>query len=199
MLLNTITAEPQQTPDAMAFIEGAKRGDEHATRKILQTASGRIRKTAKYLCAGDAERDDLVQNTLIEVVRALPGFKGDSSVEYWIDRITVFTASKYIDKAVRRRRIEERVWFAGEQQKMPDANLDEAWLRERFRLLLGEIKPAMRSPLVLHYLHGYTVDEIADLMQLKRNTVRGRLRTALKQMRTKVRNDDLLSQWIGTP
>ena len=197
MMMNFQIIEPAVGTDEQHVIEAAKRGERSATRKILQLASVRIRRTARYLCANDTEREDLVQNVLIEVLRALQGFKGESSFSYWVDRVTLYTASKHIGKVVRRRSIEEQAWFPGGEQMTPETSVDESQLRERFRGLLGEMKPALRSPLVLHYLYGYTVDEISDLMSLRRNTVRGRLRTALGQIRRKVQNDAILSQWIG--
>ncbi|MBN2527206.1 MAG: hypothetical protein JXR76_12500 [Deltaproteobacteria bacterium] len=90
------------------ILNAALAGDARALREVLQTAARRIHRTAKYLCASESEREDVVQNALIEVARSLSEFQRQSSFSYWIDRVTLYTASKHIDKIVRRRKIESR-------------------------------------------------------------------------------------------
>jgi RNA polymerase sigma factor (sigma-70 family) len=69
-------------------------------------------------------------------------------------------------------------------------------MRERVSNLLLELSYNKRITLVLHYLHGYEVTEVAEIVGVKVNTVRGRLRAARKWMRKRSLEDPILRQWI---
>ena len=68
--------------------------------------------------------------------------------------------------------------------------------RQRLSVLLQEIPRDQSLTLVLHYLHGYSIEEIAEIMGTLVNTVRGRLRSARKKMKQKILSDPALGDWI---
>ena len=79
-----------------------------------------------------------------------------------------------------------------------DDQVAEKELRERLIQALGKLGTAVRVPVALHYLHGYEVGEIADLMDMKFNTVKGRLRKGVAKLRKHVLADPALREWVGS-
>lgn len=171
-------------------------GDDAAAHRFLQQALPRVRKTAMFLCPDPAEQEDVVQNTLCELVAAAGTFRGDSRFSWWVDRITVHMASRIIGKKVRRRRIREDTWFPPAPQRTLDDELDYRRMQQALTVVLEKIKLRDRTPLVLHHLYGYSLEEVAKIMDVGLHTVRSRLRAGMKKMKRLVRNDDVLSDWI---
>ena len=61
------------------------------TQGAIQRDDGDVRRSIRRLCAAyafsAADREDLFQDIFLAVWRALPGFRGDSSVRTWLYRI----------------------------------------------------------------------------------------------------------------
>lgn len=182
--------------DDSTLIDQCVAGDERATRELLTRVIPRVRKTVQYLCGCAADREDIVQTALIEIVKSAKSFRAESSLLYWVDRVTVFTASKQFEKSNRREEIRNRTWVSALEVKSVEEQIDSERMKNRMSEIFGELNSSHRVPLVLHYLHGYKVDEIADISGLKRNTVRGRLRSGMKRVRKKVLEDPLLYEWV---
>ena len=87
-------------------IAAAAGGDRAAASALLAELLPRTRNVVRFLLRGDAEVDDFAQNALIEVLRSLPSFRGESSLTTWADRITVRTALRLLGRRQRER--EER-------------------------------------------------------------------------------------------
>ena len=58
-----------------------------------------MRNLVRYFVRGDAEVDDLAQESLVTILRGLPTYRGEGSVYSWSDRIVVRTVFAYLRKA----------------------------------------------------------------------------------------------------
>src|SRR4051812_17546365 len=52
----------------------------------------RVRRLVASFLRGSADADDAAQQALMEILRAMPGFRGEARLESWADRIAVRTA-----------------------------------------------------------------------------------------------------------
>jgi RNA polymerase sigma-70 factor, ECF subfamily len=183
--------------DDVALAKVAAAGDAVALNTLLERVFSRVRRTTSYLARSRADAEDLLQLSLMEIARSVGGFRGECPLERWIDRVAVRTAGKQIAKRVRREKLFELV--EGEPVEQP-ASADEIADRDRARRRLAEILARMslknRTVLVLHYLWGYGVAEIAEIAECPENTVRGRVREGRKRLRREVLDDPLLSSWM---
>ena len=55
--------------------------------ELMETFAGPIRRLCAAYAFSAADREDLFQDIFLAVWRALPGFRGDSSVRTWLYRI----------------------------------------------------------------------------------------------------------------
>lgn len=171
-------------------------GDPASRRAVVGLLLDRVRATVHYLSAGDRDADDCVQLSLLEILSALHGFRGESRLGPWADRIAVRTTVR----ALRRRRFREsRVALSAEPSIVEGADRDDPRVRiEVRRRLAGHLEALdldVRSTVVLKLVHGYSVDDISDLMGVPRDTVKGRLKRGRKILRRRLERDPALMGW----
>ncbi|MBN2529371.1 MAG: sigma-70 family RNA polymerase sigma factor [Deltaproteobacteria bacterium] len=183
--------------DEITLAKRVSAGDEHASILLLEMAQPRVEKTAMYLCRDLPEREDVIQNTLIEILNSVATFQGNSSFFYWVDRVTLHTAARIIKKKVRRQQLFEQTFIPLAEPKSVEDEMDHRKMQQALALLLEKIGLKERTALVLHYLYGYAADEIADMTQTGVFTVRGRLRNGKKKLRKLVLGNPTLVDWIA--
>jgi len=160
----------------------AARGDERAWRDLVARYQQPIHSLIWRLLAGRARHrvEDLVQETFVRVLRALPGFDpaGPASLSTWM--LTIATRLALNDL----RRPEH-----GEIIVEPEASerTDEATERKKLGAAIARgiaaLPDAQRAVLVLREYHDLDYQEIADVLELDLGTVKSRLaraRTALR-------------------
>jgi RNA polymerase sigma-70 factor (ECF subfamily) len=185
-----------QTAQEIDLARRAASGDPSARRAVVGLLLDRVRTTVKYLSAGDRDADDCVQLSLLEILAALSGFRGESALGAWADRIAVRTSMR----ALKRRRFREsRVALVEEPLPGPETSWDDPRVRlEVRRRLAGHLDALdldVRSTVVLKLVHGYSVDEIAELTDAPRDTVKGRLKRGRKILRRRLEQDPALMGW----
>ena len=102
--------QPSTSPadvSADGRVERAVEGDVAAIREILEAVAPRVHAVARrVLGPGDPDTEDVTQEALIALVRALPSFRGEGTVAAFAARIGVRTAVASRNR--RRRRAERR-------------------------------------------------------------------------------------------
>ncbi len=175
----------------------AARGDEQACRRLVDRLFSRVRRTMSYLAGGGADAEDLSQMALIQIVRSAGSFRGDCTLEYWADRVAVQTAAKHFAKNKRRTELRETYSVTPPGGHMVENEVEQLRLGRRLSQVLRGLTKKHRTAVVLHYLYGYKVAEIAELTGARVNTVRGRIRVGKKKLRQLAMRDPLLSEWIA--
>ncbi len=70
------------------LIARCRGGDRAATEELVRQLTPMIYKTAFSMMGNEHDAGDAVQETFIKVLKALPGFRGDASLNTWVYRIT---------------------------------------------------------------------------------------------------------------
>jgi RNA polymerase sigma-70 factor (ECF subfamily) len=144
----------------------------------------------RVLGGSDPDVEDVFQESVMALVRALPAFRGACSTRHFACRIATLTALK-----ARRRKhagIQE-VLVADDED--PGACADErdfalaSCRRQTLRRLLDELPGVQAEALVLHYIAGLTIEEIASTLGAAVETVRSRLRLAKAALRERAATD----------
>jgi RNA polymerase sigma-70 factor (ECF subfamily) len=186
-----VSADPLRS-----LVAAAANGDRHAERTVLVALGPRmLRVVRSVLGSGHPDTEDVLQQSMVAVHRALPTFRNECSVHHFASRIVVQTAMN----ARRRSRYRERHTpsVAPEQltelarsDESPAESLAAARRRETLRQLLCELPVVQAEVLALHTMLGYSVEETAAAVRAPVNTVRSRLRSALATLRARVLGDD---------
>lgn len=134
------------------------------------------------------DRDDLMQEILMALWRALPRFRGESSERTFVLRVA---HNRGITFSIRRRRFEG----LPEDGQLPDPAplVEESLIEEqrRDRLFQGirRLPEAQRQAVMLR-LEGLSQREIAELQETSETNVGVRLTRARKSLRTLLGEDD---------
>ena len=186
--------------DDVALARAACNGGRDAERRLVEALMGRVRATVFYLSAGDANAEDDAQVAMLEILRSVGSYRGDSSLVRWADRITVRTVRRHAARRKFRERAFERdadLDSAGSPTVVGEVALADHRLRERVATLLARLKPDHRTALVLRLLLGHTVEEISEITATNRFTVDYRLRKGRAHLRRVMLADPLIREWNG--
>jgi len=141
--------------------------------------------------------DDVLQEALIGLLRALPGFRGDSTTRHFACRIATLSALK-----ARRRKVgdpdvtgsylDEACWDGADPHDWALASCQ----RQLLRRLLDELPSPQAEAMVLHCVAGLTVEEIAVAAQCPAETIRSRLRLAKAALRERATADPSMGELL---
>jgi RNA polymerase sigma-70 factor (ECF subfamily) len=167
-------------------------GDTASLNALVSSVSPHIEKQLLRYPVAEEDRRDLLQTTLMQVVRRLGSFRGDSSFSTWLFRVTANEALMMMRSQRRHRaRLVEGFDFE-ELATLPAANDGEqrgdlsAVRSERDALVrdaLAELPEDYRDVVVAHYHLDLGLQEIADRLALSESAVRSRLHRARTRLR----------------
>ena len=156
-------------------------GDRAAMRILYNRHRVRVFRFAVRLVDDAASAEDVVSEAFIEVWRQADRFEGRSSVSTWIMSIARFKAL-----SVRRRRqeteLDENVAETVADQYTPEQILLETDRRAQLRACLSQLSPDHREIIDLVYYHDKTIEEVAEIVGVPKNTVKTRMFYARRRL-----------------
>jgi RNA polymerase sigma-70 factor (ECF subfamily) len=155
------------------------------------------------LRAGEADTEDCLQEALVAVTRALPDFRGESTVLRFAMRITVRCAIAERDRRRKGRTQEElTAQLEGPLIALPPPPDEGALQTERtsvIRALLAGLPALQAETFTRRVLLGHSIQEVARAMGVPQNTVRSRVRLAREALRARIADDLSLSDLLAAP
>jgi RNA polymerase sigma-70 factor (ECF subfamily) len=194
-------AEPQVELDAktaeLDLITRAARKEEAAVRDIVRQYNRRLYRVARSILKDDREAEDALQEAYMRAFAALGSFRRESSLATWLTRIVYNEA---LDRLRRRHDVitsPDEPFRGRGADVIPfptsgNANLDPEQSmaqREIIQLLekaIDELPDAFRTVLVARIVEGMSVEETAELLSLRPETVKTRLHRARGLLRNKL-------------
>ncbi|MEM9073570.1 MAG: sigma-70 family RNA polymerase sigma factor [Myxococcota bacterium] len=150
--------------------------------QVLRDHAGALARVAASYAPPGSDRDDLRQDIALAILKALPRFRGESSLRTYIMRIAHNCGIRH---SVRRRRRAE----VAEVEVSSDANVESAIdARRRSDVLAEAIRTlpiGARQVLVLA-LEDMSHAEIADVLGIRENAVSVRLHRAREALRKRL-------------
>jgi len=184
----------------LVLARAATTGDEDARREVARRLYDRVLCTVRYLRGERSDTPDLVQSALVELLRALGGFRGESCLETWADRIAVRTTMRELRREQRRRevgieQVVDQSESVADPVEDPERTLGQRQLAGQMGQMLQKLAPERRLVMVLRAVYGYTMPEIAELTDVSLFNVQNHFRAARKQLRRLVETDAHLREW----
>jgi len=164
-------------------VAAAAAGDTEAAEQLLGELLPRVGNLVRYLIGRDHDAEDITQRALMEILRSLGNFRGESKLTTWSDRITSRVAIAHVRR--RRREAEQRRAATVELIAVSGnySSAGEYLARRRAVKMLDELPGEQRQAVVLHYVVGLSVSELAEQLAVPFETVRSRLRLGMKKLR----------------
>lgn len=173
------------------LLDRVKRDDPGALDALTRAIRPHVERQLARYPVSDEDRLDLVQSTLLQVIRRIRSFRGDSSFTTWLFRVTANEALMLM-RAQRRQRAR---FVAGldleDLSVLPTMRAsafedDPASLAEREKFVrhaLGELPTDYRDVVVAHYHDDLGLHEIAEKFLVSESAVRSRLHRARLRLR----------------
>lgn len=185
-----------------ALASRAAGGDERALRVLLERLGpGLLAAIRAVLGAGHPATEDLLQDSLIGFVRALPSFRGESRVETYAARIAMRTAIGWYRQARERGARDFDVERALRPDQLsadtPEESVLAAHRRAALRAILAELPEAQAEAIALRIVLDYSLDEISAATGAPKNTIRSRVRLARQALRARIESDPVLARKLG--
>ncbi|MEX2554771.1 MAG: RNA polymerase sigma factor [Actinomycetota bacterium] len=142
----------------------AASGEPTAARELLDATSSTVYGFIFARVGGVQETaEDLTQATYLEAMRSARTYRGDAAVETWLCAIARRQVAKHYKSERRRERLERKLRLVAEEPE-PDEDTDDGSPVDAEVMIaaLGRLVPLHRQVLVLKYLDGRSVEQIAE-------------------------------------
>jgi RNA polymerase sigma-70 factor (ECF subfamily) len=159
--------------------------DQRELTRLVRTLEPGVRRTCVgVLGRAHAELEDALQECLLEIVRALPHYRFQGDFLHYANtislRVAVLTRRRY---AERHRRCE----VLSELIPEPTPVAPERDRAGQLRRALEQLPVPQAEALSLHFVMGFSVDELAALTRVSPNTVKTRIRLGKRRIQRRLR------------
>jgi RNA polymerase sigma-70 factor (ECF subfamily) len=174
--------------------------DEGAVRAIIRQNNRRLFRIARSIMKDDSEAEDVVQESYVRAFTRLAEFRGESGLGTWLSRIVINEANGRL-----RRRRPTVDWGSVEathaaeaqiipfphsfSQPDPERTMAQNEINQILERAIDALPEPFRVVLVARLVEEMSIEETADLLGVKPETVKTRLHRARRLLR-----DDLERQ-----
>jgi len=186
------TATPEMSMEELSAVQHAPKP---SVEQVFREYAPRIYSLALRLLGNEADAEDVTQEVLLQLIRKLDTFRGDSALPTWLHRVTVNAAlmhrrnratrsnpsireplDNFLENGAHARPV--RPWSLPPDQKALDRET-----RTLIDKAIAELPEAYRDIFVLADVEGLGNPEIAEMLALSVSTVKSRLHRARLLMR----------------
>jgi RNA polymerase sigma factor (sigma-70 family) len=157
--------------------------DEGAFHVLLQRHGPMVLDVCRALLPSQADAEDAFQATFLVLARQAGSIRRTASLGTWLYGVAVRTAHK-ARAGFSRRRKHERQAARSEESAAEDLTWRE--VQQVLHEELSQLSERYRLPLVLCYLQGRTLDDVAGQLGVARNTLKTRLERGREVLRARL-------------
>jgi RNA polymerase sigma-70 factor (ECF subfamily) len=190
-------AETSKTTESTAddLVTRARARDEAAIRSIMQANNRRLYRLARGILRNDSEAEDVVQETYVRAFTHLDSFRGDSSLATWLARIAMNEALGRLRS--QRPAVElaslpsgaieaQIIQFPRSASIDPEQTMAQREIQNVVEHAIDELPEPFRLVFMTRVVEGMNVEETAEILNLKPETVKTRLHRARTMLRENV-------------
>ncbi|MGX8008121.1 RNA polymerase sigma factor [Mesorhizobium sp. ORM8.1] len=177
----------------MALVHRALAREPDAFRAIIKAHNQRLYRIARGVVRNDAEAEDIVQEAYMRAFAGLDAFRGEASLATWLSRIVINEALGRLRKRKRNVPMPENpeaqiIRFPLNPNDLNPGDDPERTMAQRQILRLVEratdsLPDVYRTVFVARVIEGLSIEETAELLGVRPETVKTRLHRARAQMR----------------
>jgi len=184
------TSSFSQTNGDSRMVKAAQAGDIEAMTWIYERYRRRIFNLCLRMLRDQADAEDLMQDVFVQLFRKISTFRGESAFSTWLHRLAV----NMVLMDIRSRNSKRYSFVPIETSNEEDDSLYEQLGREdeglrtsldRMTILdaMESLPPGYRMVFLLHDVHGYEHQEIAEILSCSVGNCKSQLHKARLKMR----------------
>lgn len=178
-----------------------KEGDRAEIARLVDAYSPQIYRLGLKMLSNPQDAEDVLQNTFMKALQALPKFEGRSSLSTWLYRIAVNEALM----SIRRSKPDVESVVRSEEDDaqetllksvadwccLPESELMSAEARKHLDKAIKILPEKLRIVFILRDLEGLSIRETSEALDITETTVKTRL------LRARLKLREMLSAYYG--
>ncbi|MGD9201202.1 MAG: sigma-70 family RNA polymerase sigma factor [Chitinispirillia bacterium] len=174
--------------DSDSLISGCLGGDKQAQRVLFKKYREKIYNIISHSLGPNFEKDDIFQEAFIKVFKSLKKFKGISSLDTWVYRITTKVCIDHIRKKYRKRKIEivnnsDTIdKLSNTKDNNPDKETVKKELIEQIYYGLDRLSIEKRIVITMFEIEGFPLQDISEILGKPIGTIKSRLFHGRKEL-----------------
>jgi len=192
-LIDMSTTGPDATTDRELMLAYGQ-GDQAAFTQLYERHKGPLYRYFQRQCGRNDQVDELFQETWSRIIKARERYQPSAKFTTWMYHIAHNILMDYGRKLTRQPFLvaieshdvseDSKAVTPPANDPSPEQSTDNAYLRQRLLSALAALPADQREAFLLKEEAGLTLQEIADVMDVGRETIKSRLRYALKKLRS---------------
>jgi RNA polymerase sigma-70 factor, ECF subfamily len=174
-----------------ALVRRAQTGDQAAFREIVERYQSKVFSIIHGIVRQRNDVEDIAQQVFAKVYFSIRNFDFRSSLITWIYKITVNECFDYLRKKKVRKLVyesdmsEDEVRRVENSEPLPEraVRADTSLARRDYIVkLMDRVSEEERNLLILKEVEGYSVEELAHMLQMNENTIKVKLFRARQKL-----------------
>lgn len=142
--------------------------------KLIIESEDTMYHVAKTLLRNDADCSDAIQESIVRAFSSIHTLRSDAYARSWLIRILINECYNIMRK--------EKKLVSLEDYHQEDRGKEDENYSDLYRAI-SRLPEAMRLPVVLYYIEGYSIKEVALLLEVTESAVKNRLIRARKRLK----------------
>lgn len=185
-------------PSDAELVERVRANDLEALGHLFDRYYAQVFRSAVAITQDSAVAEDIAQECFLKIHRYANRIDTSLPLIPWLYRVTVNLSYTWVSRQKKRRvsleavvdRLISPAWLA------PDHLAEHSEIQQRVREAISELNFNQRVVVVLHYLSGLSLEEIAEINNCPVGTVKSRLYYARENLRRRLESFNLPTEVI---
>jgi RNA polymerase sigma-70 factor (ECF subfamily) len=155
------------------LISKARKRDKEAFQQLMEAQGKSMYKVAKAILKNDEDVADAMQETALACWEKIDTLKKDRYFQTWLMRILINNCNTIY---------RHRSKMISDESLLEESFEDNGYANVEWEHFLNDLEEKYRILIILYYVQGFKTREIAEILDMNENTVRGRLATARQKI-----------------
>ena len=150
--------------------------DDTRIENIINLYGDLLYRTGIMILGNSQDVQDVLQEVMLKVLQKMPEFHDSEHEKAWLLRVTINLCKDMLRFRFRHQYIQI------DELEIEAADTDDRQLLQE----IIQLPPRWRIVLLLHYVEGYSLKEIADILSVSENAVKKRMQRAKVELKKKL-------------
>lgn len=191
-----------------AFVARLRARDETAFNELMELYQRRVYALCFRFLSNREDAEDITLDTFTQVFRSIDTFRGDSKLSTWLFRVAVNLCKNRMKKHARRHQsahqgldkvaessLNSAAGISAGSIERPDELVEGMAMEVIVKRAILEVDPEFRRLVILRDVEDLSYEEIADITELPKGTVKSRIHRGRAQLKEAV--ERILGEKVG--